>query len=375
MRRVAPPASRRASRARRASSRDSRCSSRPAASRRARARTSMRPFAGAVRLERARPPPPDRAAARAPPRARRARSRTWWRPTSAQRARREARRPRRALPSAPEVLDARGPHVGAAPRARSVTTRARRALRAPRAARGESAPDERRRRRAASAQAERRLLARDRLERAEAPRGARVPALVIDRRRRARAIAASAAISPGWFMPISTTAARCSGRSRSSVSGTPQWLLRLPSVRSVGPARREHRRHQLLGRGLAGAAGDADQQPVPALAVAAREALQRGGDVVHHHQRPGLAAAQRGVRARARTAPRRRRARTPRRGSRGRRRCAPGSGTNSCPGASVRVSIAAPSTPRRRNASRAADRPAPRAPPGRRRPAARAAPA
>ena len=46
--------------------------------------------------------------------------------------------------------------------------------------------------------------------------------------------AASIAISPGWFMPSSTTPARCqhasSWRSRSSVSGRPMWLFRLPSV-------------------------------------------------------------------------------------------------------------------------------------------------
>ncbi len=49
-------------------------------------------------------------------------------------------------------------------------------------------------------------------------------------------MAASAAISPGWFIAISITAVRCSGLSRSSVSGTPQWLFRFPSVRSVGAA-------------------------------------------------------------------------------------------------------------------------------------------
>ena len=48
-----------------------------------------------------------------------------------------------------------------------------------------------------------------------------------------RASAARNAISPGRFIAISTTAARCAGSSRSSVSGTPQWLLRFPSVFSV----------------------------------------------------------------------------------------------------------------------------------------------
>ena len=46
---------------------------------------------------------------------------------------------------------------------------------------------------------------------------------------------ASSAISPAWLAPISITAVPCSGRSRSRVSGTPMWLLRLPSVASTGP--------------------------------------------------------------------------------------------------------------------------------------------
>ncbi len=45
------------------------------------------------------------------------------------------------------------------------------------------------------------------------------------------------AVSPGWFMPSSTTAARWCVRRRNSVSGTPTSLLRLPSVarRSSSP--------------------------------------------------------------------------------------------------------------------------------------------
>jgi hypothetical protein len=39
-------------------------------------------------------------------------------------------------------------------------------------------------------------------------------------------------ISPGWFMPSSTTAERCEGLSRNSVSGTPISLFRLPRVAS-----------------------------------------------------------------------------------------------------------------------------------------------
>ena len=83
-------------------------------------------------------------------------------------------------------------------------------------------------------------------------------------------IAASGAISPGWFMPISTTPARCqrvsSWRRRSSVSGTPMALLRLPSRREGAPVdpgaqdRRDHLRH----RRLAVAAGDGDQRQIEA---------------------------------------------------------------------------------------------------------------
>ena len=51
------------------------------------------------------------------------------------------------------------------------------------------------------------------------------------------AMAASSAISPGWFMPSSSTAARCcsavSWRRRSTCSGTPMWLLKLPAVASA----------------------------------------------------------------------------------------------------------------------------------------------
>src|SRR5258705_330742 len=47
---------------------------------------------------------------------------------------------------------------------------------------------------------------------------------------------ASIAISPAWLVPSSTAAARCPGVRRSRVTGTPQWLLRLPSVLSTGPA-------------------------------------------------------------------------------------------------------------------------------------------
>ena len=46
------------------------------------------------------------------------------------------------------------------------------------------------------------------------------------------AIAARRAISPGWFMPISMTAALCAALRRNSVRGTPISLFRLPRVAS-----------------------------------------------------------------------------------------------------------------------------------------------
>ncbi len=50
---------------------------------------------------------------------------------------------------------------------------------------------------------------------------------------RGRAIRASSAISPPTYIPISRTAASCSGPSRRSVSGRPTSLFWLPSLRSV----------------------------------------------------------------------------------------------------------------------------------------------
>ena len=49
------------------------------------------------------------------------------------------------------------------------------------------------------------------------------------------AIAASVAISPGWFIPSSTTAMRWPARRRSNVSGTPMSLLKLPRVANAPP--------------------------------------------------------------------------------------------------------------------------------------------
>ena len=131
---------------------------------------------------------------------------------------------------------------------------------------------------------------------------------VVDQRdasaRRARP---GSAISPGWFMPSSTTAARCSAaswRRRSSVSGTPMSLLKLPcgGERGVAVPGAQDRGDHLRHRGLAVAAGDRDQRQVEAArarrrpAAAARPACRRPA---------GRAGRLR--RGRARPAPRRRR--------------------------------------------------------------------
>ncbi len=50
---------------------------------------------------------------------------------------------------------------------------------------------------------------------------------------RGRPMRASSAISPPTYMPISRTAASCSGPSRSTVSGSPISLFWFPSLRSV----------------------------------------------------------------------------------------------------------------------------------------------
>ena len=49
-------------------------------------------------------------------------------------------------------------------------------------------------------------------------------------------IAAKVAISPGWFMPSSSTAIWCCWRRRNKVSGTPMSLLRFPRVASEPPS-------------------------------------------------------------------------------------------------------------------------------------------
>ena len=47
----------------------------------------------------------------------------------------------------------------------------------------------------------------------------------------------SSAISPGWFIPISTTARRCRGSRPKSTMGTPMRLLRLPCAPCTAPGK------------------------------------------------------------------------------------------------------------------------------------------
>ena len=73
-----------------------------------------------------------------------------------------------------------------------------------------------------------------------------------------RTSAASGAISPGWFMPISNTAKSASRGIRARVSGTPIWLLKLASAACTAPNAAEAAAQHLLGRGLADTARHRD---------------------------------------------------------------------------------------------------------------------
>ena len=147
----------------------------------------------------------------------------------------------------------------------------------------------------------------------------------------------SAAMWPGPRADSSSTRCRVVASARSAVQGRPSSLLNDPGGATVGPERGEDGGEQVLGRGLAGAAGDADDRERPGRArdVVRGEAGQRGedrgaravgvggGEVAARGQRsPGSAGARspRGRRPRGPPAPRRRRRRPRRRRSRARRR-------------------------------------------------------
>ena len=98
-----------------------------------------------------------------------------------------------------------------------------------------------------------------------------------------RAISASAAISPGRLVPSSSAAARCSAVSLRRVSGRPHWLLKLDSGLSTGPSAAEHRRHHLLGRGLAVRARHRRDRNREALAVPCAQPPEGLRRLVHQH--------------------------------------------------------------------------------------------
>ena len=99
------------------------------------------------------------------------------------------------------------------------------------------------------------------------------------------AIAASSAVSPGWFMPSSIAGRRdAPSRRPSSVSGRPIALLRLPSRREHArgaEVRAQDRRQHFLDRRLAVAADDDDDRKREARAPVRRERAERGERIRH----------------------------------------------------------------------------------------------
>ena len=123
-------------------------------------------------------------------------------------------------------------------------------------------------------------------------------------RRSGRASATSRATSPGAVGAHLDDRERDARRSRrSSVSGTPMWLLRLPRVARHSPGLRQDRGGHLLGGGLAVAAGDADHRARELRAPGARGALERRLRIAHHDLRQRASAARRSPRRRPRPRP------------------------------------------------------------------------
>ncbi len=100
-----------------------------------------------------------------------------------------------------------------------------------------------------------------------------------------RPIAARSRISPPTYMPISRTAAACSGPSRSTVSGRPTSLFWLPSVRERDQPLLQHAGDGLLRRGLGDAPGDPDDQRIEPEAPGGRHGLQRPQRLVDEDDR------------------------------------------------------------------------------------------
>ena len=159
------------------------------------------------------------------------------------------------------------------------------------------------------------------------------------RRSRARS-----AISPPTYMPISRTAARCSGPRRRTVSGRPISLFWLPSLRRVGSAAPRTAATASLVEVLAMLARDPDDERVeprvarPSRAAwSARSGIGRPGRPWRRGRRAGASAG--GPRDEDRRGARRR---APRRGSRGRRSARPAGPRTGCPASTARESTAPP---------------------------------
>ena len=171
------------------------------------------------------------------------------------------------------------------------------------------------------------------------------------------AIAASSAIWPAPRIAISSTSTSVPAGAPSTVSGRPISVLRFCGGRDDAPVRGEHPGEQVLGRGLAGRAGDPDDLRAERAAPGGREPAERGERVVGgEHAPPAGARGPRGVLGADEHAPRagreRVRARSARR--RGARRAARRTGRPGRPRASrSRAGRGPASGPRGRRARRA----------------------
>ena len=101
------------------------------------------------------------------------------------------------------------------------------------------------------------------------------------------AMRARAAISPAWFMPISTTAISCSGSRRSSckrqAEAVVQIAVRLEHVEFCA----ERGGDGFLGGGFAGRAGDGHDAPAPLAAHMRGQGLQSDKRIFGDEQRRG----------------------------------------------------------------------------------------
>ena len=103
------------------------------------------------------------------------------------------------------------------------------------------------------------------------------------------AIAASSAIWPGAAHAISSTSTSVPAGAPRTVSGSPISVLRFSRLATVRRLLAQHRREDVLRRGLAGRAGDADDLGAQLAPPRGGEALQRGERVVGGDDGAGLA--------------------------------------------------------------------------------------